>query len=129
MHCVAKHDIIIYGSAKQISLPLWRNWQTHLTQNQAGNTVPVRVRPAAVKKSLVLRTFFILCCIALQSDYLLFVSFVGLCPAWYVYLHRQSTTSIGATHRMGVGECHTTYWFLIYSCTICKLFSLTVVTK
>lgn len=42
---------------------------------------------------------------------------------------RQSTTSIGATHRMGVGECHTTYWFLIYSCTICKLFSLTVVTK
>ena len=70
-------------------LPLWRNWQTHLTQNQAGNTVPVRVRPAAVKKSLVLRTFFILCCIscciALQSDYLLFVSFVGLCPAWYVY--------------------------------------------
>ena len=37
--------------------------------------------------------------------------------------------SIGATHRMGVGECHTTYWFLIYSCTICKLFSLTVVTK
>ena len=42
---------------------------------------------------------------------------------------RQSTTSIGATHRMGVGECHTTYWFLIYSCTIYKLFSLTVVTK
>ena len=42
---------------------------------------------------------------------------------------RQSTTSIGATHRMGVGECHTTYWFLLYSCTICKLFSLTVVTK
>lgn len=42
---------------------------------------------------------------------------------------RQSTTSIGATHRMGVGECHTIYWFLIYSCTICKLFSLTVVTK
>ena len=42
---------------------------------------------------------------------------------------RQSTTSIGAAHRMGVGECHTTYWFLIYSCTICKLFSLTVVTK
>ena len=30
--------------------PLWRNWQTHLTQNQAGNTVPVRVRPAAFDK-------------------------------------------------------------------------------
>ena len=45
------------------------------------------------------------------------------------YQLRQSTTSIGAAHRMGVGKCHTTYWFLIYSCTICKLFSLTVVTK
>lgn len=45
------------------------------------------------------------------------------------YQLRQSTTSIGTAHRMGVGECHTTYWFLIYSCTICKLFSLTVVTK
>ena len=31
-------------------MPLWRNWQTHLTQNQAGNTVPVRVRPAAFDK-------------------------------------------------------------------------------
>lgn len=48
---------------------------------------------------------------------------------WASISFRQSTTSIGATHRMGVGECHTTYWFLIYSCTICKLFSLTVVTK
>ena len=46
-----------------------------------------------------------------------------------IYQLRQSTTSIGAAHRMGVGKCHTTYWFLIYSCTICKLFSLTVVTK
>lgn len=31
-------------------MPLWRNWQTHLTQNQADNTVPVRVRPAALKR-------------------------------------------------------------------------------
>ena len=31
--------------------PLWRNWQTLLTQNQAGNTVPVRVRPAAVAEN------------------------------------------------------------------------------
>ena len=31
-------------------MPLWRNWQTHLTQNQAGNSVPVRVRPAAFEK-------------------------------------------------------------------------------
>ena len=32
------------------TMPLWRNWQTHLTQNQAGNSVPVRVRPAAFEK-------------------------------------------------------------------------------
>ena len=42
--------------------PLWRNWQTHLTQNQAGNTVPVRVRPAAAKPFLDLyKKGFIFC--------------------------------------------------------------------
>ena len=41
-----------------------------------------------------------------------------------VYQSRQSTTSIGVTHRMGVGEClFVTYWLLMYSCISCKLFS------
>ena len=43
---------------------------------------------------------------------------------------RQSTTSIGVTHRMGVGEClFVTYWLLMYSCISCKLFSFAIVVK
>ena len=34
-------------------MPLWRNWQTHLTQNQAVHPVPVRVRPAAADYDVV----------------------------------------------------------------------------
>ena len=52
--------------------------------------------------------------------------------AWedYLYQSRQSTTSIGATHRMGVGEClFVTYWLLMYSCISCKLFSFAIVVK
>lgn len=30
-------------------MPEWRNWQTHLTQNQAGNTVGVQVPSPAPK--------------------------------------------------------------------------------
>ena len=42
--------------------PLWRNWQTHLTQNQAGNTVWVQVPPPAPTlggKTFVLPPIFI----------------------------------------------------------------------
>ena len=47
-----------------------------------------------------------------------------------VYQSRQSTTSIGVTHRMGVGEClFVTYWLLMYSCISCKLFSFAIVVK
>ena len=35
------------------------------------------------------------CCITLQSDYLLFVSFVGLCPTWYVYFDKTGTLTKG----------------------------------
>ena len=52
--------------------------------------------------------------------------------AWvdYLYQSRQSTTSIGVTHRMGVGEClFVTYWLLMYSCISCKLFSFAIVVK
>ena len=46
------------------------------------------------------------------------------------YQSRQSTTSIGVTHRMGVGEClFVTYWLLMYSCISCKLFSFAIVVK
>ena len=46
------------------------------------------------------------------------------------YQIRQSTTSIGVTHRMGVGEClFVTYWLLMYSCISCKLFSFAIVVK
>ena len=34
-------------SAVDIILPVWRNWQTHMTQNHAERSVPVRVRPPA----------------------------------------------------------------------------------
>ena len=47
LHPFPKYDMI---SVVQTHMPLWRNWQTHLTQNQADNTVPVRVRPVAYKK-------------------------------------------------------------------------------
>lgn len=55
-------------------------------------------------------------------------------PAKYtireIYQSRQSTTSIGVTHRMGVGEClFVTYWLLMYSCISCKLFSFAIVVK
>lgn len=47
-----------------------------------------------------------------------------------IYQSRQSTTSIGVTHRMGVGEClFVTYWLLMYSCISCKLFSFAIVVK
>ena len=47
-----------------------------------------------------------------------------------VYQSRQSTTSIGVTHRMGVGEClFVTYWLLMYSCINCKLFSFAIIVK
>lgn len=48
----------------------------------------------------------------------------------YLYQSRQSTTSIGVMHCMGVGEClFVTYWLLMYSCISCKLFSFAIVVK
>ena len=48
----------------------------------------------------------------------------------YLYQSRQSTTSIGVMHRMGVCEClFVTYWLLMYSCISCKLFSFAIVVK
>ena len=74
-------------------------------------------------------SFLVLLAIVRWNQILLFILFIVFYLLLQSISFRQSTTSIGATHRMGVGECHTIYWFLIYSCTICKLFSLTVVTK
>ena len=48
----------------------------------------------------------------------------------HFYQSRQSTTSIGVMHRMGVCEClFVTYWLLMYSCISCKLFSFAIVVK
>ena len=64
LHLNRKCDMVSDAYAEHLYMPLWRNWQTHLTQNQAGNTVPVRVRPAASEKSRVNGTFSISCCIS-----------------------------------------------------------------
>ena len=60
----------------------------------------------------------------------IFLSPIFLLPIKILYQSRQSTTSIGVTHRMGVGEClFVTYWLLMYSCISCKLFSFAIVVK
>ena len=43
LHVKNNCDKIFIG----IELPVWRNWQTHMTQNHAEWSVPVRVRPPA----------------------------------------------------------------------------------
>ena len=45
---IYRYGIIVIVPLRNIESPKWRNWQTHLTQNQAWLPhVPVRVRPSA----------------------------------------------------------------------------------
>ena len=41
------------------NLPLWRNWQTHLTQNQAVNSRAGSSPASGTRKAPIVRGFFI----------------------------------------------------------------------